>query len=87
MRVKIKYKPNQKIPLYILIPNGLFLNPITALFLPKAVADSGIELTPAQARLLVKSLKCTIRECKRKFPGLQLVEAESSSGESVKIKL
>lgn len=87
MRIKIKYKSDQTIPLYLLVPNGLLLNPITALFLPKAVADSDIEITPMQARLLVKSLKHTLRECKRRFPGLQIVDVQSSSGESVTIKL
>lgn len=87
MKIRINFKPEQKLPLYLLLPNGLFLNPVTAMLLPKALADEGIEITPAQAHFLVKSLKRTLRDCKRRFPGLQLVEAESHTGEGVKIRL
>ena len=87
MKIRIKFKPEQKLPLYLFLPNGLFLNSVTAIFMTKAFADVGIEITPAQARLLVKSLKRTLHSCKRKFSGLQLMEAQSHTGEGIQIRL
>lgn len=69
--------------LWFPIPLTILFSDLTALFLPKMMEQSGVTMTRKQARKLVRAT----RKCLRRHRGLTLVEAESATGDWVKIKL
>ena len=86
MRIYIREKSGQKIKLRI--PTALIFNNLTATIATGAIRKhvdfpDGVNLTPAQGRALVRA----IRECKRRYPRLNLVEVDSADGDSVRIRL
>lgn len=80
MIIKVR---SEEIKLWIPVPLGLVFNNLTAAFLPKIMAQNGMTITQTQARKLMRGL----RKCRRRHRGLTLVEAQTSSGQSVEIKL
>ena len=80
MFIKVR---SDDIKLWIPVPLGLVFNDLTAAFLPKFMEQNGISMTPEQARKLMRG----IRKCRRRHRGLTLVEAQTSTGQYVKITL
>ncbi len=77
--VKSNDGPNLRIP----IPTGIVLNRFTAVFAPKYLKKQGLNVTKEQAVAFVQELN----RYRRKHPEWILVEAQSSDGEYVEIKL
>ena len=80
MIIKVR---SDDIKLWIPVPLGLVFNDLTAALLPKIMEQNGMTITPKQARKLMRGL----RKCQRRHRGLTLVEAETSDGQYVEIKL
>ena len=81
MRIIVKSKegPNIWLPL----PSGLLLNPLTARLAPKYLKDHGVHITSQQAVTFIK----TLNRYRRKHRDWVLVEVESADGDYVKIKI
>lgn len=79
VRVRSKDGPNLTIPL----PTGLLCNRLTAGIAAKAMAQNGVNATPAQ---MVRFFQ-TVRRYKRKHPDWVLVEVQSADGDYVYVKL
>ena len=77
--VTTKEGPNIRLP----IPSGLVLNRFVAGFAPQYLKEYGLDITKEQAISFVKALN----RYRRKHPEWVLVEAQTSSGEYVKVKL
>lgn len=86
MRIKVQENGGKAINL--IFPTGLLFNPITA-----KIAFVAIEKALKQKeefRISEKQLRqlfFALRDCKRNFPGLVLVDVESADGDLVKITL
>lgn len=81
MKIVVKSKDGPK--LRIPIPTGIVFNRFTAAFVPKYLKKQGLNVTKEQAVAFVKALN----QYRRKHPEWVLVEAQSSDGERVEIKL
>lgn len=65
------------------IPSWLVFSDLSALFLPKILSQNGTEITRKQAVKLCRAF----RKCIRHHKGLTLVEASTSTGQYVEIRL
>lgn len=81
--MKIVVKSNEGPNIRILIPSGLALNRFAAEFAPKYLKKCGLDITKERAIAFIKELK----RYRREHPEWVLVEAQSSDGEYVKIKI
>lgn len=81
MIIRLKSKNGPK--LWIPVPLGLLCNRLTAGIAAKAMAQNGWNATPEQ----MAKLFWVLRQCRRRFPGLVLTEAESAEGDRVQVKL
>ena len=81
--MRIVVKSNEGPNLWLPIPSGLVLNRFVAGFAPKYLREYGLNITKEQAISFIKELN----RYRRKHPEWVLVEAESSDGEYVKVKL
>ncbi len=81
MRIVVKNKGEKTIRL--LLPTGLVLNPVTALFIPAVSNKYGVHITARQAMAFIKAL----HDCKHRFSDWVMVEAEDADGGKVDIKL
>ncbi len=70
----------------LIIPTGLVLSPIGFTVAKDAIKVRGLNLSDLKWKD-IKSIKKTIKMCKKAIPDWYLVDVESSSGERVKIKL
>lgn len=77
--VKSNDGPNIRLP----IPSGLVLNRFVAGFAPQYLKEYGIDISKEQAVTFIKELN----RYRRKHPEWVLVEAQTSNGEYVKVKL
>ena len=77
--VTSKEGPNIRLP----IPSGLVLNRLVAEFAPRYLKEYGLDITKEQAVLFVKALN----QYRHKHPEWVLVDAQTSDGEYVQIKL
>ena len=77
--VKSNDGPNIRLP----IPSGLILNRFVAGFAPQYLKEYGIDISEEQAVTFINELN----RYRRKHPEWVLVEAQSSNGEYVKVKL
>lgn len=80
MRMKVR---SGNIRLWFPMPLTILLNDLTALFLPKVMAHGGVTMTNRQARKWVRAT----RKYLRRHRGLTLLEAESATGDWLKIIL
>ncbi len=80
MKIKVR---SGNIKLWFPIPTAIVFSDLTALFLPKMMEQSDVTITREQARKWMREL----RKCMRRHRGLTLVEAQSTNGEWVEIKL
>ena len=81
MKIVIKNGADCNIRLWF--PTALVFNRLTALFIPAALQQNGIHVTPAQALALVK----IIRDSKHHFKDWTLVEVQTTDGSGVFIRL
>lgn len=81
--MKIVVKSNGGKKLHIPIPTGIVLNRFTAAFAPKYLKKQGIHVTKEQAVAFVQELN----RYRSKHPEWVLVEAKTTDGEYVEIKL
>ena len=77
--VTSKDGPNIRLP----IPSGLVLNRFVAGFAPQYLKEYGIDISKEQAVVFVKALN----RYRHEHPEWVLVEAQSSEGDYVKIKI
>lgn len=84
MKIKIK-SPEHNITLAL--PNGLVLNRLTAQigthYINKEIENKEKKFSPAELRMFFSAIK----QCKKDFPDLNLVEVNSADGEYVLIRL
>ncbi|WP_138294966.1 MULTISPECIES: hypothetical protein [unclassified Clostridium] len=84
MRVYVK-SPGS-ITLYLALPTRLVVNRVTLGILQRALgrADQpGVKISPEQA----KRLLAVVRQAKKRYPRLELVDINTAQGEIVKIRL
>ena len=81
--MKIVVKSNEGPNIWLPIPSGLVLNQFVAGFAPQYLKEYGLDITKEQAILFVKALN----QYRRKHPEWVMVEAQTSTGEYVKVKL
>ena len=81
--MKIVVKSREGPNIWLPIPSGLVLNRFVAGFAPQYLKECGLDITKEQAVLLVKALN----QYRHKHPEWVLVEAQTSSGDHVKVKL
>ena len=81
MRIYIKTSGMTDIRLWF--PTALVFNRLTASFIPAVMQQNGIQMTAVQARTFVN----VIRDSKRRFKDLTLVEVETADGTGVLIRL
>ena len=79
MRIIVSSPGSKRIDLRL--PSGLALNPVTAMFLPGAMKQNGVEITRKQALAMVRA----INQYRRAHPDWKLVEVEGIGGEYVEI--
>ena len=77
--VASKEGPNIRLP----IPSGLVLNRFVAGFVPQYLKEHGIDITKEQAVAFIRALN----HYRHTHPEWVLVEAQSSDGDYVKIKV
>ena len=80
MIIKVR---SDEIKLWLPIPITWVFSDLTALFVPKILEQNGVTMSQKQVRKLMRAT----RKCIRRHRGLTLVEAETTSGEYVEIKL
>ena len=81
--MKIVVTSKEGLDIRLPIPSGLVLNRFAAGLAPKYLKEYGIDITKEQAVVFIKALN----QFRHKHPEWVLVEAQSSNGEYVKIKL
>lgn len=81
--MKIVVKRNEGDHIWIPIPSGLVWNRFAAGFVQEFLNEFGLDVTKEQAITFIKELN----RYRREHPEWVLVEAQSSDGEYVKIKL
>ena len=81
--MKIVVKSTEGPNIWLPIPSWLILNRFAASVAPKYLKEYGIDITKKQAAAFVKALN----RYRRKHPEWVLVEAQSSGGEYVTVKL
>lgn len=79
--MKIVVRSHENRDLHVQLPTGLILNPVSALFLPKALQKNGMGVSRAQALALVRA----INRYRRSHPGWVLVEVEGADGDYINI--
>ena len=81
MRISVNSPGSRSINLRI--PTRLLLNPIGALIIPKLMKGNGMTLNYQQALSLIK----TLNNYRRKHPEWNFIEASTSDGTSVEIRI
>ena len=80
MRIIVR---SEDVNLRIPSPSSLIFSDLGALFLPKILGQNGVTITRKQAVKLCRAF----RKCIRRHKGLALVEAATSGGQYVEIRL
>ncbi|WMJ22816.1 hypothetical protein RBG61_12575 [Paludicola sp. MB14-C6] len=82
MKIKVK---SEDCNISLLLPNALLLNRLTARIVAHYInkANKNFQMTEAQ----IRKIFATIKQCKKDFPKMYLVEVDSEDGDIVKIRL